>query len=133
MTDLQAALGLSQLKRLDDVVNERHRLLNNYYSALHDLLLFFCKFHQNRGLLHLAVIRLLDKTPEHHHHVFEALRNSNIGVQLHYLPVHLHPYYRRLGFKPGDFPEAESYARNALSLPFTQVLEIVIKKELCNL
>ena len=67
--------------------------------------------------MHLAVIRLLDKSPEHHHYVFEAMRNFNIGVQLHYLPVHLHPYYRRLGFNLGDFPEAESYARNAISLP----------------
>jgi len=67
--------------------------------------------------LHLAVIRLADPTPEHHRRVFEGLRAAGIGVQLHYTPVHLQPYYRRLGFKDGDFPEAEAYASNAISLP----------------
>jgi dTDP-4-amino-4,6-dideoxygalactose transaminase len=67
--------------------------------------------------LHLAVIRLNDTDPEHHRRVFEGLRAAGIGVQLHYSPVHLQPYYRRLGFAEGDFPEAEAYARNAISLP----------------
>ena len=67
--------------------------------------------------VHLAVIRLLDVTVDQHCQVFEGLRAAEIGVQLHYTPVHLQPYYRRLGFREGDFPEAEAYASNAISLP----------------
>ena len=67
--------------------------------------------------LHLAVIRLAGDDSVQHRRVFEGLRVAGIGVQLHYTPVHLQPDYRRLGFAPGDFPEAEAYARSAISLP----------------
>ena len=67
--------------------------------------------------LHLSVIRLNDSSPEFHRHVFQKLRTAGIGVQLHYAPVHLQPYYQKLGFKKGDYPEAEAYATNAISLP----------------
>ena len=67
--------------------------------------------------VHLAVIRLKQATAEEHRQVFEGLRAAGIGVQLHYSPVHLQPYYRKLGFYEGDFPEAEAYACNAISLP----------------
>ena len=67
--------------------------------------------------MHLAVIRLNQATTDQHRKVFEGLRAAGIGVQLHYSPVHLQPYYRRLGFHQGDFPEAEAYACNAISLP----------------
>ena len=67
--------------------------------------------------MHLAIIRLNNSDPAHHCQVFDALRQSGIGVQLHYLPVHLHPYYRKLGYRKGDFPEAEAYSTNAFSLP----------------
>jgi len=67
--------------------------------------------------LHLAVIRLDDPDSVHHRRLFEGLRAASIGVQLHYSPVHLQPYYRRLGFAEGDFPAAEAYASNAISLP----------------
>jgi len=70
-----------------------------------------------RSALHLAVIRLDDPSPAHHRHVFEGLRAAGIGVQLHYTPVHLQPYYRRLGYQEGDFPQAEAYSSNAISLP----------------
>ena len=63
--------------------------------------------------LHLAVIRLIDSSPAHHRRVFEGLRAEGIGVQLHYSPVHLQPYYRRLGFQEDQFPEAEGYASRA--------------------
>ena len=58
-----------------------------------------------------------NSNPNHHRKVFESLRDSGIGVQLHYSPVHLQPYYRHLGFKEGDFPESEAYAHDAMSLP----------------
>ena len=63
------------------------------------------------------MIRLDNTSPVHHRQVFDGLRAAGIGVQLHYTPVHLQPYYRRLGFQEGDFPEAEAYATNAISLP----------------
>ena len=67
--------------------------------------------------VHLAVIRLQNSTPEQHRTVFDFLRDAGIGVQLHYTPVHLQPYYRSLSFKPGQFPESEFYSTNSLSLP----------------
>lgn len=118
MTDLQAALGLSQLQRLDTIVAERQRLLDQYRQLLAGLPLQLMEIPQDvSSSLHLAVIRLADPSPKHHRRVFEDLRAAGIGVQLHYTPVHLQPYYRRLGFREGDFPEAEAYATNAISLP----------------
>ena len=118
MTDLQAALGLSQLRRLDKIVAERQRLLEQYRQLLAGFPLQLLEIPQDvSSSLHLAVIRLADPSQEHHRRVFEGLRAAGIGVQLHYTPVHLQPYYRRLGFREGDFPEAEAYATNAISLP----------------
>ena len=118
MTDLQAALGLSQLQRLKIIVTERRRLLEQYRQRLAGLPLQLLKIPQDvSSSLHLAVIRLTNSSPKHHCRVFEGLRAAGIGVQLHYTPVHLQPYYRRMGFQDGDFPEAEAYARNAISLP----------------
>lgn len=118
MTDLQAALGISQLQRLDEMVEERHRLLSYYRERLTGLPLSFLETPQGvKSALHLCVIRLEDQSREHHLRVFEGLRAAGIGVQLHYAPVHLQPYYRRLGFREGDFPEAETYSSNAISLP----------------
>jgi len=118
ITDLQAALGLSQLHRLELIVTERQSLLHQYSTLLADLPLRLLKIPQNvYSALHLAVIRLNDPCPSHHRRVFDGLRAAEIGVQVHYTPVHLQPYYRRLGFQEGDFAEAEAYARNAISLP----------------
>lgn len=118
MTDLQAALGLSQLQRLEAIVAERQRLFEQYRLLLAGLPVQLLKIPQDvHSALHLAVIRLTDPNPAHHRQVFEGLRSAAIGVQLHYTPVHLQPYYRRLGFQEGDFPEAEAYATSAISLP----------------
>lgn len=118
ITDLQAALGLSQLQRLNTIVAERQRLLEQYRQLLAGLPLQLLEIPQDvSSSLHLAVIRLADPSPDHHRRVFKGLRAAGIGVQLHYTPVHLQPYYRRLGFREGDFPEAEAYASNAISLP----------------
>lgn len=67
--------------------------------------------------MHLSLIRLPQATPEQHRQIFEGLRNADIGVQLHYSPVHLQPYYRALGFGVRQFPEAEACASSAISLP----------------
>lgn len=118
LTDLQAALGLSQLERLESIVNERQRLFGVYQQHLSRLPVQLLDIpNQIRSALHLAVIRLNNPDPRLHRHVFEGLRAAGIGVQLHYSPVHLQPYYRRLGFSEGDFPAAEAYAQNAISLP----------------
>jgi len=124
MTDIQAALGISQLNRLDCIVTERQRLMDNYKLLLADLPLRLLEVPQHvSSAQHLAVIRLEDTRATHHRWVFERLRANGIGVQLHYAPVHLQPYYRRRGFKKGDFPEAEAYANNAISLPLYPGLE----------
>ena len=118
LTDLQAALGLSQLQRLEAIVAERQRLLEQYRLMLAPLPLRMLEIPADvSSALHLLVIRLQDPSPAHHRRVFEGLRSAGIGVQLHYTPVHLQPYYRRLGFREGDFPAAEAYAGNAISLP----------------
>ena len=90
MTDLQAALGLSQLGRLEAIVSERQRLLERYHLLLADLPLRLLEIPDDvRSALHLAVIRLSDPSPLHHRQVFDGLREAGIGVQLHYTPVHL--------------------------------------------
>ena len=124
ITDLQAALGLSQLPRLDEIVVERNRQLQRYQELLVDLPARLLEVPEDvHSSVHLAVIRLNQASPEQHCQVFEGLRNAGIGVQLHYSPVHLQPYFRRLGFREGDFPEAEAYANNAISLPIYPGLE----------
>lgn len=118
LTDIQAALGLSQLQSLEFVVVERNRLYKRYQDLLADLPLRLLEIPKEvRSSVHLAVIYLENATPARHRIVFEYLRSVGIGVQLHYIPVHLHPYYQRYGFKQGNFPEAEDYASHAISLP----------------
>jgi len=124
LTDLQAALGLSQLQRLKSIVDERNCLYHYYQSLLESLPVRLLKIPSTCvSALHLAVIRLVGDDQDRHRIVFEGLRAAGIGVQLHYTPVHLQPYYRRMGFAPGDFPQAEAYARSAISLPLYPGLE----------
>lgn len=119
MTDLQAALGLSQLKRLDAFVACRHRLAGFYRQYLAGLPLAVQSQPVNcYSALHLFVIRLQSADCKmSHREVFCRLRDAGIGVNLHYIPVHLQPYYRQRGFKQGDFPQAERYYAEALTLP----------------
>ncbi|RCV89377.1 UDP-4-amino-4,6-dideoxy-N-acetyl-beta-L-altrosamine transaminase [Billgrantia montanilacus] len=119
MTELQAALGLSQLQRLDEFVARRHELANRYDQLLGDKPVKTPWQHPDSySGLHLYVIRLkLDQIGKSHREVFESLREQGIGVNIHYIPVHTQPYYQYLGFSNGDFPQAESYYREAISLP----------------
>ena len=118
MTDLEAALGQSQLRRLDAIVAERNMLLGRYQKLFSELPVQLLRVPEDvLSSLHLAVIRLADRRPEHHRRIFEGLRASGIGVQLHYIPVHLQPYYRKMGFQEGNYREAEAYASNAISIP----------------
>ncbi|MGR3176666.1 MAG: UDP-4-amino-4,6-dideoxy-N-acetyl-beta-L-altrosamine transaminase [Candidatus Anammoxibacter sp.] len=124
MTDIQAALGTSQMKRLDEFVTRRNELAKRYYEKLKDLPVTLPWQHPDTySAFHLYVVRLkLDEINKTHREIFELLRNSGIGVNLHYIPVHTQPYYQRLGFKEGEFPEAEKYYREAISLPMFPML-----------
>lgn len=124
MTELQAALGVSQIQRLDQYVARRHQLAQRYDELLKALPVTTPWQHPDSySGLHLYVIRLqLDKMARTHRQVFEALRELGIGVNLHYIPVHTQPYYQRMGFKPDDFPEALRYYAEAISLPMFQTM-----------
>ncbi len=123
MCDIQAALGLSQLQCLDEFVSKRRALAKRYDTALVDLPL--SPQHQSPDIFsawHLYVVRLdlkglAERNGKTRKEIFSAMRSANIGVHVHYIPVHLQPYYHGLGFKPGDFPEAEQYYQGALTLP----------------
>ncbi|NLW48745.1 MAG: UDP-4-amino-4,6-dideoxy-N-acetyl-beta-L-altrosamine transaminase, partial [Firmicutes bacterium] len=119
MTDIQAALGYSQLDRIDEFIKRRRYLAERYNRLLVDLPLVTPWEHPDcKSAFHLYVIRLkLDQIRKTHRQVFEALRQAGIIVNLHYIPVHTQPYYERIGFKKGDFPEAERYYGEAISLP----------------
>lgn len=124
MTELQAALGISQMQRLDEFVAQRHQLAQRYNQLLAGLPLTLPWQHPDSySGLHLYVIRLqLDKINKTHRQVFEELRKAGIGVNLHYNPVHTQPYYQKMGFKQDDFPEAEKYYQEAISLPMFSTL-----------
>jgi len=119
MTDIQAALGISQLQRLDMFIAKRHQLAKRYNELLEPLPLTLPWQHPDSySGFHLYVVRLkLDKIKQSHKEVFEALRQAGIGVNIHYIPVHTQPYYQAMGFCIGDYPKAESYYSTAISLP----------------
>lgn len=126
MTDLHAALGISQIKRLLDFVKKRHEIAERYNFLLKDLPIQIphqlCNTYSG---YHLYVIRLkLNDSFTDHKKVFENLRANQIGVNLHYIPVHMQPYYKSMGFKCGDFPESENYYKEAISLPMYPDLSI---------
>ena len=127
MTELQAALGVSQMARLDQYVERRHTLARRYDELLARLPVTTPWQHpDNYSGLHLYPIRLqLNKIGKTHLQVFEALRVQGIGVNVHYIPVHTQPFYQRMGFKPDDFPHAQAYYREAISLPMYQGLSDV--------
>ena len=113
ITDIQCALGLSQLKRVDEFVKKRHELAAIYTQNLKGLPLILPYQDPNTySAFHLYVIQTAERKA-----VFDHLKSANIGVNVHYIPVHLQPYYRQLGFKAGDFPVAEAYYQQTITLP----------------
>ena len=119
MTDIHAALGVSQMQRLDEFVAKRHTIAQRYEKSLIGLPVISQWQHPDSySGYHLYVVRLkLNEISKTQREVFEELYTAGIGVNLHYIPVHRQPYYERLGFKAGDYPMAEAYYREAMSLP----------------
>tara|TARA_Y100001968_G_scaffold171440_1_gene156816 strand:- start:3626 stop:4798 length:1173 start_codon:yes stop_codon:yes gene_type:complete len=118
MTDISCALGISQLNRIDNIVKERNMIYKKYEIQLEELPVSLIEIPNNvKSSVHLAIIRLNQNNKSFHRKIFNYFRQNNIGVQLHYSPVHLQPYYRNKGFNIGDFPISENYSKDAISLP----------------
>jgi UDP-4-amino-4,6-dideoxy-N-acetyl-beta-L-altrosamine transaminase len=116
LTDIQAVLGLSQLQRLSNYVERRHAIARRYGSQLAALPLVLPYQSRNaHSALHLYPVQLADASQRRL--VFDGLRAAGIGVNVHYIPVHLQPYYRRCGHIAGECPHAEAYYERVLSLP----------------
>ena len=118
MTDIHAALGLSQLRRLEEIIEIRTNIYNFYLENLQNMPINFLEIPKKvKSAFHLVVILLKTSDPEAHKNIFSFLREEGIGVQLHYEPVHLQPFYQNFGFRKGNYPSSEKYAAKAISLP----------------
>ncbi|MBL8320517.1 MAG: UDP-4-amino-4,6-dideoxy-N-acetyl-beta-L-altrosamine transaminase [Burkholderiaceae bacterium] len=134
MTELQAALGLSQLQRLEPWIERRHRLADTYDRELAALPLQLPQRRADRfSALHLYVVLVDDGAPLDRAALFARMREAGVGVNVHYIPVHLQPDYRRLGFAAGDFPRAEAYYQRAISLPMYAALTDPDQQRVINL
>jgi len=123
MTDIQAALGVSQMQRLDNYIESRHRLCEQYEKLLQDMpVITPWQSPDSYSALHLYPIQIDSSVSLSRRKVFEDLREAGIGVNVHYIPVHTQPYYRNMGFIETDFPNAMEYYKNAISLPMFSVL-----------
>jgi len=115
MPDINAALGLSQINRINSFLKIRDQIAKKYDCAFESCDLKKQRQYENtHSARHLYIIRIKENL---HKAFMNKARMSDIGVNLHYLPLHLHPYYQKLGFKKGDFPEAEQFSIEAVSLP----------------
>ncbi|MCB0738190.1 MAG: UDP-4-amino-4,6-dideoxy-N-acetyl-beta-L-altrosamine transaminase [Bacteroidetes bacterium] len=129
LTDIQAALGESQLRKLDDSLNRRNTIALNYRKAFENYSITIQDVPSNQfHAYHLFIVQVADRKG-----LYEHLRENKIFAQVHYIPVHLHPYYQAKGWKKGDMPSAEAYYDQCLSLPMYPTLtneeqEYVIQK-----
>jgi len=123
MTEMQAALGLSQLSKLDGFIEQRHRLFENYSTLLNSLDITLPQLSSDSvSALHLYPICLSPNLVPFRKQIFQALREEGIGVQVHYIPIHTQPYYQKLGFSWGNFPISENYYLSCFSLPLYSTL-----------
>ncbi len=134
MTELQAALGISQMRRLDKFVAKRHILKERYDSLLSDLpIILPYQDKNNYSSLHLYPIQIeLNKASNNRSEIFIALRESGLGVNVHYIPIHTQPYYLRFGFSEGDFPNSETYYNRAISIPLFHSMTFEQQDEVCK-
>ena len=133
MTELQGALGVSQMNYLDDFVPRRHELAKRYDELLTDLpIMLPYRNPANYSGFHLYPIQLTADSGKTRKQVFDSLRAQHIGVNVHYIPVHTQPYYAKLGFKQGDFPHAERYYAQAISLPLYYDLSEASQAQVVN-
>ncbi len=135
MTDIQAALGISQLKKLDGFIKKRRQIANMYNEAFKDNPYFDLPVEKDYAYhaYHLYPIRLKDKYKDKKKEIFNKLRKEGIGVQVHYIPVYWHPYYQQLGYEKGIFPKSEDFYKREISLPIypamkKEDIEFVIEK-----
>jgi len=126
MTELQAALGISQMNRVDNFVAQRHLLKDRYDQLLDDLPILKPNQHVDcYSSMHLYPILINSKKiDKSHSQIFQELRDNNIGVNLHYIPIHLHPFYQKIGFRKGDLPNVEDYYSKVISLPLFSSMTI---------
>ncbi len=118
LTDVAASLGISQIKNLQKFIKSRNNLAKIYEKKLNKKFLYTTLIKKNStSSFHLYVIKLKDNVKFLHKKLFLHLRSKKINVNLHYIPVHLHPYYRKLGFRKGDFKFSEDHANRSISLP----------------
>lgn len=119
MTDIQAALGLNQLKRIDEFVTKRHLIADQYNKMFENSWVTTPYQHPDSySGLHLYIIRLkLNEIKFSHKDIFDRLRSFGILVNLHYIPIYRHPFYAKMGYDPKNFPQAEAYYSEAISLP----------------
>lgn len=119
LTDIQAALGISQLKKLNQFIKKRREIASSYNRAFRDNPYFDVPVERQDSLSshHLYPIRLKDKFKKNKKEIFSKMRAKGLGVQVHYMPVYSHPFYRKLGFKRGTCPQAEDFYQREISLP----------------
>ena len=129
MTDIQASLGLSQLKQVDKFIELRRKIANFYDKNINSCKITkpdLAKFKDSS--FHLYVIKINNRND-----LYEYLKENQIATNVHYFPIHMQPYYQNLGFRKGDFPNAEEYGRTAISIPIYSSLSIENQKNIVNL
>jgi UDP-4-amino-4,6-dideoxy-N-acetyl-beta-L-altrosamine transaminase len=134
MTELQATLGISQMGRLNEFVAIRHKRKKRYNKLLIDLPIVTPYQDLNSySALHLYPIQIdLSKVNKSRVQIFTKLRENDIGVNVHYIPIYRHPHYVQLGFKKGEFPNSESYYSKAISIPIFHTMTSVQQDKVCN-